>query len=215
MEPFVRRRWPQMLISWTRLLSGDWRDPLVARDALVGCAFGVLTCSLINYSSYLPLRLFAGLNRPPAFKFESVIGARFIVSMLFTELLSNAILTGLFIICLLVIMRLLLRNQKVAIAACIIIVAAMLGPSRGGFVVSTILSVLLFFLLMRFGLIATTFYMFTYRCIFINHPITLQASAWYSGYGYFVIAIFMAIVLYAFCYSLGGRPLISAPHLDD
>jgi hypothetical protein len=31
-----------MLVSWTRLLSGEWRDPLVARDTLIGCASAVL-----------------------------------------------------------------------------------------------------------------------------------------------------------------------------
>jgi serine/threonine-protein kinase len=30
LEPFVRRQWPHMLVSWTRLLAGGWRDPLVA-----------------------------------------------------------------------------------------------------------------------------------------------------------------------------------------
>ena len=40
MEPFVRRRWPATLISWSRLLAGGFRDPLVGRDVLVGCLFG-------------------------------------------------------------------------------------------------------------------------------------------------------------------------------
>ena len=48
-EPFVRRRWPQVLVSWTRLLSGEWRDPLVARDILIGCAFGVFVASVWSY----------------------------------------------------------------------------------------------------------------------------------------------------------------------
>jgi hypothetical protein len=30
LEPYVRRRWPQCLITWTRVLSGGTRDPLVA-----------------------------------------------------------------------------------------------------------------------------------------------------------------------------------------
>jgi hypothetical protein len=34
MEPFVRRIWPTALISWTRAVSGGWRDPLVGRDLL-------------------------------------------------------------------------------------------------------------------------------------------------------------------------------------
>jgi hypothetical protein len=51
--------------------------------------------------------------------------------------------------------------------------------------------------------------------ILFEVPTTLDTSAWYSGYGYAALAIFAAIVLYAFRFSLGGRPLIAAPHLDD
>ena len=36
-EPYVRRRSPRTLISWTRLLAGRFRDPLVGADLLVGC----------------------------------------------------------------------------------------------------------------------------------------------------------------------------------
>jgi serine/threonine-protein kinase len=36
LEPFVRRRWPRILISWSRLISGEWCDPLVGRDVLIG-----------------------------------------------------------------------------------------------------------------------------------------------------------------------------------
>jgi serine/threonine-protein kinase len=42
-EPAVRRDWPQMLIAWSRLLDGRWRDPLVGRSLLVGSALGVAT----------------------------------------------------------------------------------------------------------------------------------------------------------------------------
>lgn len=41
LEPFVRRRWPDALISWSRLLKGDLRDPLVGRDVIVGVLSGV------------------------------------------------------------------------------------------------------------------------------------------------------------------------------
>jgi serine/threonine-protein kinase len=40
-EPFVRRVWPHSLISWSRLLAGRYRDPLVGRDLLIGIAVGV------------------------------------------------------------------------------------------------------------------------------------------------------------------------------
>src|SRR5262249_34856909 len=40
-EPLVRRRWPQCLISWTRLWNGGARDPVVAGQILAGVALGV------------------------------------------------------------------------------------------------------------------------------------------------------------------------------
>jgi hypothetical protein len=43
----------------------------------------------------------------------------------------------------------------------------------------------------------------------------MAGSACYARYGYFALAIFAAIVLYAFYTSLGGRPLIAAPQLDE
>jgi serine/threonine-protein kinase len=42
LEPFVRRLWPEMLVGWTRVLSGRLRDPLIGRDALVGVAAGAV-----------------------------------------------------------------------------------------------------------------------------------------------------------------------------
>jgi serine/threonine-protein kinase len=35
-EPYVRRHWPDALISWTRVLAGQVRNPLVASHVLVG-----------------------------------------------------------------------------------------------------------------------------------------------------------------------------------
>lgn len=40
-EPFIRRSHPTLLVSWTRLLAGRWRDPAVGRDVLIGLAVGV------------------------------------------------------------------------------------------------------------------------------------------------------------------------------
>ncbi len=40
LEPTVRRSRPSSLVAWTRLASGNWRDPLVGRDVLIGSAYG-------------------------------------------------------------------------------------------------------------------------------------------------------------------------------
>jgi serine/threonine-protein kinase len=48
LEPYVRRRWPETLISWTRLLSGRLRDPLVSGHVLAGLALGVVLAVLFH-----------------------------------------------------------------------------------------------------------------------------------------------------------------------
>jgi len=57
LEPYARRFWPQLLIGWTRLLSGRVRDPLVGRDVLLGTAFGTIAALLIAMLEYLPRML--------------------------------------------------------------------------------------------------------------------------------------------------------------
>ena len=54
LEPWVRRRWPQTIISWSRLLSGQFRDPLVGRDILFGVMLGVVWI-LIFQLRYIPM----------------------------------------------------------------------------------------------------------------------------------------------------------------
>ena len=52
LEPYARRLWPEMLVSWVRLFGGRFRDPLVGRDLLVGTVLGValpLTNRLIRW----------------------------------------------------------------------------------------------------------------------------------------------------------------------
>ena len=55
LEPYVRRRWPSLIISWNRLLVGDWRDPLVGRDILVGGMLGLGHTAAIYLAALLPI----------------------------------------------------------------------------------------------------------------------------------------------------------------
>ncbi len=45
-EPLVRRRWPDLIVSSTRLLAGRLRDPLIGRDFLIGAALGAIAAAL-------------------------------------------------------------------------------------------------------------------------------------------------------------------------
>jgi len=217
-EPFVRRRWPHILVSWTRLFSGQWRDPLVARDALIACAFGVGVMFVSGFfHNWLPSWFgYPELNGPafPLPASESMLGGRFFISMLFDRII-NAAETSMLVICLLVIARALLRNQKAAVALCILVWAlANSYGSHWSLAVVLIMSALWFGVLIRFGLLAVT--LGYYVSILVDKfPATLDTSAWYSGYGYAALAILGVIVLYALRYSLGGRPLLAASPFDE
>jgi serine/threonine protein kinase len=215
-EPFVRRRWPQALVSWTRLLAGDWRDPLVARDVFVGCALGVLVFILARTGTYfLPLWItgkpFVAGN---SIELESVLGPRFFVS----EFL-NIFLTGTFvymgIITIISLLRILVRNQKVAIAISILLVSLVSGgPNHWMLGTNLVVWSLGFFVLMRFGLVAAaTGYLIAIS--FQNFPTDLNPSAWYAGYSYAALLIIAAIVLYGFYASLGGQPMLGRASLED
>jgi serine/threonine protein kinase len=215
-EPFVRRKWPQILVSWTRLLSGEWRDPLVARDVLVGAAIAALM-HCINRFSYHLLPSWLGypdLVAPTTFTFASVMGIRSFVSI-FLGFPVYILLLNLGLVCLLLIMKVLLKNQKAAVAVCILVMALMIGfENIWTFAISLVLGAMAMFVLVRFGLVAIVFVTFTVY-FFSGFPITFDASAWYAGYGYAALGIFAALVLYAFRTSLGGRPLLTSSRLDD
>lgn len=53
LEPYVRRHWPQSLISWTRLLARDVRDPLVGGHILAGTALGAGIAVLFRLTFWL------------------------------------------------------------------------------------------------------------------------------------------------------------------
>jgi serine/threonine protein kinase len=218
LEPFVRRRWPQMLVSWTRLLSGNLRDPLVARDTLIGCALGLLILSLHYFLSFLFPSWLGSMefNSILTFSFGSAMGIGSFVSVLL-ELIIEAICLSLLGIFLLFLLRILLRNQKVAIAAWIFLLSNISGftySSPWFFALSLVVTTLLLLVLMRFGLVALVLSNFA-NIFFQAFPATLDASAWYSHASFAAFAILAAIVLYAFRYSLGGRPLLAQSRFDE
>ncbi len=87
-EPYVRRTWPHILITWGRLLAGRVRDPLVGRDLLVGCAAGLLMTVLTYGFHAAPLLL----DQPRFFPHfpELVLGTRDLGARLFV-VANNAI----------------------------------------------------------------------------------------------------------------------------
>jgi len=99
-EPTVRRHWPQKLVSWTRLLRGGVRDPLVGRDLLLGLALGVAVALLGRLHFVAGAALAAAPPAPIGMEFSILESPRqafgqillLITETSFTALVANFIL---------------------------------------------------------------------------------------------------------------------------
>ena len=202
-EPFVRRQWPQVLVSWTRMLSGDWRDPLLGRDVLAGCVFGVTIAVL---SGFLPDALKADLP-PVLLNAAATRGA----ASLAGNLAAQVVITcgvALMYFCLLFLLRIVLRRDWLAIAVFLMVMPTLntLQTSIAAGSTSFIFFVLAVTLLRRVGLLALVVGFFVEVTLIENGvPMTFDPSVWYSGAGFAAMAMIAGLAIYGFRTSLGGR----------
>jgi len=110
--------------------------------------------------------------------------------------------------------RVLLKRQIIAIIGFVLFWAIIFSETPWSFATAAAMNVVFAFILMRFGLMAFALGIATMELCF-KFPLTLDASAYFSGYGYAILAVLAAIVFVAFRKSLGGRSMIAATHLDD
>src|SRR5262249_36512518 len=88
LEPWVRRRWPQTMISWSRYTVKGWRDPLVGRDLLYSVGIGVVLGLLDLLQSVL-----RGPSVPPLFPgaLFTLMGVPLIISSMLVALGGDVI----------------------------------------------------------------------------------------------------------------------------
>jgi serine/threonine-protein kinase len=217
LEPFVRRRWPATIVSWSRLLAGEVRDPLVGRDLLFGSAFGAASSVIILSSGLLP-SFFGRAPETPLFGlYGALTGGRNLVSGLLW-IVTLTLFVSLAHLFLLFLLRTVLRKQWAAAAAYILILAPLRVlqssvPWEIAFFVAAVFG-LYVFVLMRFGLLAFIACQLV-RGLVETFPITTQFSLWYSGYTLLTLAFIGAIAFFGFYTSLGGHPLLGKAVLED
>jgi hypothetical protein len=217
LEPYVRRRWPAALVSWSRLLAGSVRDPLVGRDVLVGCLSGASLAALGRLWWFVPGWLGYPPPRPLAGPDWQFLGARTIIAYL-SDSLINAPLFWLAALFVLVLLWALLRRQWAAALAFVLLLAGFLSTLEGFapnvLVFDLVTSGVFAFLLMRFGLLSVVAN-FIFWNILEGFPLTTQGSVWYAGISLAGILLMAAIALYAFHTSLGGRPAFGGAVLEE
>jgi serine/threonine-protein kinase len=216
LEPYVRRYWPDTLISWSRFLAGKFRDPVVARDVLLGTLFGVASATLEQLQPYVEAWLGKAPQRPlgltTAYTLEGLKGS--IASVLFnaSSSFSNALeVFFLFFILRLVFRRNWLAALVVSLVFCIPSLAAQ-NPLIDALFSAPFLWIYLY-ILYRFGLVALTVLFFVDQ-LADNMPLASPLSAWYTEGGLVAMVTILAVAFYGFYVSRAGKPVFRTGALD-
>lgn len=206
LEPYVRRHWPQTIISSTRLLHRRWRDPLVGKDVLFGIVEGMLI-SLIIYAYGLIL-LHLG-DSPSLGDLSFLLGTRRVIGNYLVRVLWEFQGTLIFFF-VLFLLRVLLRNRWLAavVFVGIWVFYKSLGAQHLAIHIPTM--ILLYgtaaFVMVRFGLIALVSGFFV-TDLLLNLPMTSDVSSWFIGAVIFPYAGVLALAVWAFHTALGGQKL--------
>jgi predicted Ser/Thr protein kinase len=218
-EPWIRRRWPRAIISWTRLISGQFRDPVVGRDILFGVVFGVVWL-LIFSVTYIPL---ARMGAAPSLSSTAyLLGARQALGQWLLQVPVSIIATLQFFFLLLglkLVVEFLFQifrwnapRAVDAIAASLFVgiylVIRSLQSAYPSVEVPAVILVygLLVVIVLRFGLVPLAVGAFTVDML-TSVPFTADFSEWYVGTTVLALLSVVALAGWGFYHSLGGEPL--------
>jgi serine/threonine-protein kinase len=219
LEPWVRRRWPQAIISWSRLLSGQFRDPLVGRDILFGTILGVIWI-LVFQIRYIPMMR---MGAPPNIQNVAyLLGGRHALGAWLIQVPLSILgtlqffflLFGLKVVLGFLFSLLGLRMARVTDWLAAIFFIAIFALPRGltsnYAAVETPAQILVYaiavLIVYRFGLVPLAVAIFTIDML-ANVPFTADFSAWYMSSSVLALLSVVALAGWGFYHSLGGEPL--------
>jgi predicted Ser/Thr protein kinase len=208
LEPAVRRYWPQALISWSRLLTGRVRDPLVGRDILFGILLGVIWIVVFKLNRLAAMRVGAS---PELLSSDYLVSVRQGLGAWLSQF-PGAILATLEFFFLFMGLKVVLKKDWLAtiVFVAIFSTAKTLGSNYIGIDLTTTIVVYLIAALIvyRFGLVSLACAIFTVDLL-ANVPFTGDLSAWYFGTTTFTLLSVVALAVWGFYYSASNRPVWS------
>ena len=206
LEPYVRRHWPQAIVSWSRLTAGRIRDPLVGRDTLWGVLLGVVWSLLVGLGLLFLKRTGDTPDLPST---SLLLGGRQVVGIWLLNVVQCIVATLEFFF-VLFLLRIVLRNKWLAAAGFVAIWTTLNTlqahhPEIMAPVWLVVFSIAAF-AVTRFGLITLAVGIFTAN-ILLGVPYSLDFSVWYADSSLAVLLSFVVIAVWGFYHSLGGQPL--------
>jgi hypothetical protein len=199
LEPYVRRIWPETVISWNRLLSNRFTDPLLASHVLIGLAVACAVTLLADLGNLVPMWLGKAASVPNlGFQMRFLARDNALATALWTLLV--ALYMGLLYLLLLVLLQLILRRRWAAGLAFVALVGMFWTQWEDvvaiQMVTAFMIAGLILALLVRYGLVAALACLWA---VFLlrNVPLTSDFSAWYSDQTRFVVGLLMIVAISA------------------
>jgi hypothetical protein len=210
LEPFVRRHWPQTLVSWTTLLGGRVRDPIVGRDLLVGVAVGVAIPLIIRLSDRLTV------PPPVTITGDLLLGVRSAAGVIIQQAIYG-VRSALLIFYLLFLLRAVLRNQWAAAIALVVIFTGLdlldFDRSLLAELSTAVYFALLAFTVLRWGLTSLAV-AFVVAGLLLTVPVTTDRSAWFFGTTVALNVLPLALAVWAFVVSVPAQRVKRASVFD-
>ena len=209
LEPYVRRRWPQAIVSWSRLMTGRVRDPLVGRDVLWGVILGVTWTFAVGVGLLLLMRVGGTPDLPST---SLLLGGRQALGIWLLNVVQCIVGTLEFFF-VLFLLRIVLRNRWLAAGGFVAVWTAINTlqgehPEIMGPVWLLVFSIAAL-AVTRFGLITFAVAIFTAN-VLLSLPYTLDFSLWYASSASLMLLSFVAIASWGCYLSIGGRKLWTA-----
>ena len=210
LEPYVRRRWPESMIAWSRLLVGGVRNPMVGAHVLIGVAFGVAYTLLFSLRSLRTYGEAASVDLDTVADVPRMLG-------FFAAALSDSVGFSMGLFFLFFLVRAVLRRPWVsAVVFILFFTSVQIAFSPDPVLEGTIALVqfgLAIFILTRFGVLPMIV------CTFVSYllpsfPLTTDFSTWYAGSTLFALWTVLALTAYGFATAGAGRQLFKPGLLD-
>ncbi|HYI13279.1 MAG TPA: protein kinase [Thermoanaerobaculia bacterium] len=214
-EPYIRRRWPDRLIAWARLLSGKWRDPMVGRDVLIGILAGASFTFVAMWGSLLRIWIDGRPGELHDTELAALDNTFAPVAWLLRVGVNQGIMFGLAYMALLVLLTMILRRRSLAVAVFFVIVTGVfMAASTEIYIIplfAFMMSVVTYVVARRGLLAAVAMWSTFFLLFFVPLP---EGIGWAATRTMIVPIVFVAVTLWAFRTSLGGQPAF-AKVLDD
>ena len=209
-EPQVRRRTPELLIGWARVLQGRFADPRVGRDVLIGALFGAASVLVLYVVNALPTWIPFHAQTPIPPDMDALAGGRLLAGKVLglpnDVLIPTSSLFGVWFL-----LRLLLRRPLWA-AIGLAVVMTLLSLGAGNRVLEVpgalLAGALTAWVIARFGLLALIA-SWVVRALLLTTPLPLTPTSPYAFQAALCVVVLLSLIGMSFRVSLGGRPALS------